>query len=252
MPDRPLPDRPLKVLLAEDQALLRVGLTRILEAGGFQVVATTASAPELTAALTGPNLDVAILDVRLPPTFTTEGLVAAVEARRCRPGLPVLVLSQYVEPLYAGDLLAGGDGAVGYLLKDRVSDVDAFLESVHRVADGGTVLDPEVIAALVRSTHRRRPPVRERESGRQAHHEHLHQARPPSCPGRQPASPGRPGLATRRDVVCRPRSGCAVASRSRWGSRRREHRPRDEEPGARIRGGPTSGRSWSAGPWNEW
>ena len=157
MPDHPLPDHPLRVLLAEDQALLRVGLTRILEAGGFQVVATAESAPELTAALSGPNLDVAILDVRLPPTFTNEGLVAAVEARRRRPGLPVLVLSQYVEPLYAGELLAGGDGAVGYLLKDRVSDVDAFLESVHRVADGGTVLDPEVVAALVRSTHRRQP-----------------------------------------------------------------------------------------------
>ena len=152
-----MPDRTLRVLLAEDQALLRVGLTRILEAGGFQVVATAQSAPELTAALTRPDLDVAILDVRLPPTFTTEGLVAAVQARRQRPGLPVLVLSQYVEPLYAGELLADGDGAVGYLLKDRVSDVDAFLETVNRVADGGTALDPEVVAALVRSTHRRRP-----------------------------------------------------------------------------------------------
>ena len=152
-----MPAHPLRVLLAEDQALLRVGLTRILEAGGFQVLVTAGSAPELAAAFTRPDVDIAIVDVRLPPTFTTEGLVAAVAARRSRPGLPVLVLSQYVEPLYAGELLADGDGAIGYLLKDRVSDVDAFLESVHRVADGGTTLDPEVVAALVRSTHRRRP-----------------------------------------------------------------------------------------------
>jgi DNA-binding NarL/FixJ family response regulator len=145
------------VLLAEDQALLRAGLTRILEAGGFRVVATAATASELDAALTEPDLDVAVLDVRLPPTYTNEGLVAAVEARRRRPGLPVLVLSQYVEPLYAGELLAGGEPGVGYLLKDRVSDVDAFLESVHRVAAGGTALDPEVVAALVRSTRRRTP-----------------------------------------------------------------------------------------------
>ena len=152
-----MPAHPLRVLLAEDQALLRVGLTRILEAGGFRVLVTAGSAPELAAAFTRPDVDIAIVDVRLPPTFTTEGLVAAVAARRSRPGLPVLVLSQYVEPLYAGELLADGDGAIGYLLKDRVSDVDAFLESVHRVADGGTTLDPEVVAALVRSTHRRRP-----------------------------------------------------------------------------------------------
>jgi len=152
-----VPAHPLRVLLAEDQALLRVGLTRILEAGGFRVLVTAGSAPELAAAFTRPDVDIAIVDVRLPPTFTTEGLVAAVAARRSRPGLPVLVLSQYVEPLYAGELLADGDGAIGYLLKDRVSDVDAFLESVHRVADGGTTLDPEVVAALVRSTHRRRP-----------------------------------------------------------------------------------------------
>ena len=152
-----MPAHPLRVLLAEDQALLRAGLSRILTAGGFEVVATAASAPELAAALAGVDIDVAVLDVRLPPTFTTEGLVAAVQARRARPGLPVLVLSQYVEPLYAGELLADGDGAVGYLLKDRVSDVDDFLDAVHRVADGGTRLDPEVVAALVRSTRRRRP-----------------------------------------------------------------------------------------------
>jgi len=150
-------DRPLRVLLAEDQALLRAGLTRILETGGLEVVATVGSAPELRVALTRPDLDIAILDVRLPPTFTTEGLVAAVEARRSRPGLAVLVLSQYVEPLYAGELLADGGGAIGYLLKDRVSDVDDFLEAVDRVAAGGTRLDPQVVAALVRSTHRRRP-----------------------------------------------------------------------------------------------
>jgi DNA-binding NarL/FixJ family response regulator len=145
------PGAPLRVLLAEDQALLRVGLTRILQAGGLTVAATAQNAPELVAALRRPDVDVAVVDVRLPPTFTDEGLVAAVRARRERPGLPVLVLSQYVEPLYAGELLADGQGGVGYLLKDRVSDVDAFLECVHRVARGGTALDPEVVSAVVRT-----------------------------------------------------------------------------------------------------
>jgi DNA-binding NarL/FixJ family response regulator len=149
-----VPDQPqLRAVLAEDQALLRVGLTRILEASAISVVAAVDNGPQLEKLLTvgpgTPEFDIAIVDVRLPPTFSTEGLVAAVAARDARPGLPVLVLSQHVEALYARDLLASGEGAVGYLLKDRVADVDEFVAAVRRVAGGGTVLDPEVVAGLV-------------------------------------------------------------------------------------------------------
>jgi DNA-binding NarL/FixJ family response regulator len=144
-----VPDVTLRALLAEDQALLRVGLTRILDAGGVEVVEAVDNAPSLTRALARDDIDIAVVDVRLPPTQTTEGLVAAIAAREKRPGLPVLVLSQYVEASYARDLVASGQGAVGYLLKDRVADVDAFLDGVRQVAGGGTVLDPEVVAALV-------------------------------------------------------------------------------------------------------
>jgi DNA-binding NarL/FixJ family response regulator len=102
-------------------------------------------------------VDVAAVDVRMPPTYATEGLVAAIEARRARPGFPVLVLSQYVEPLYARELLANGEGAVGYLLKDRVADIDGFVAAVRQVAAGGTVLDPEVVAGLVSGAGREQP-----------------------------------------------------------------------------------------------
>lgn len=157
---RPGDDRgadPLRVVVAEDQALLRVGLTRILEAGGFEVIAAVDNEPALVRALADPAVDVAVLDVRMPPSYSTEGLVAAVEARRDRPGFPVLVLSQYVEPLYARELLASGEGSVGYLLKDRVADVDGFLGAVRQVAAGGTVLDPEVVAGLVSGAGREQP-----------------------------------------------------------------------------------------------
>ena len=157
---RPGDDRgadPLRVVVAEDQALLRVGLTRILEAGGFEVIAAVDNEPALVRALADPAVDVAVLDVRMPPSYSTEGLVAAVEARRDRPGFPVLVLSQYVEPLYARELLASGEGSVGYLLKDRVADVDGFLGAVRQVAAGGTVLDPEVVAGLVSGSGREQP-----------------------------------------------------------------------------------------------
>ncbi|MCB0894842.1 MAG: response regulator transcription factor, partial [Nocardioidaceae bacterium] len=147
----------MRVVVAEDQALLRVGLTRILEAGGFEVVAAVDNEPALVRALADPAVDVAVLDVRMPPSYSTEGLVAAVEARRDRPGFPVLVLSQYVEPLYARELLASGEGSVGYLLKDRVADVDGFLGAVRQVAAGGTVLDPEVVAGLVSGAGREQP-----------------------------------------------------------------------------------------------
>lgn len=155
----------LRAVLAEDQALLRVGLTRILESGGIEVVEAVDNAPSLTRALDREDIDIAVVDVRLPPTHTTEGLEAATTVRAARPAFPVLVLSQWVEPLYARDLLAGGEGAIGYLLKDRVADVDAFLAAVRQVAGGGTVLDPEVVAALVsaRSRPLDRLTARERE-----------------------------------------------------------------------------------------
>jgi DNA-binding NarL/FixJ family response regulator len=139
----------VRVVLAEDLALLRDGLTRILEAHDFEVVAAVDNAPGLTRELQKPDIDVAVVDVRLPPTFTDEGLRAAIEARAERPSLPILVLSQYVEQLYARELLGSGDGSIGYLLKDRVSDVAQFVDAVRRVADGGTVLDPEVVASLL-------------------------------------------------------------------------------------------------------
>ncbi|WP_229055164.1 response regulator transcription factor [Aeromicrobium sp. Leaf350] len=139
----------MRVLLAEDQALLRDGLVRILAADGIEVVESVVDQPGLDRVLRRDDVDVAVVDVRLPPTGTTEGLVSAIAARAERPGLPVLVLSQWVEALYARDLLADGQGAVGYLLKDRVADVDGFVAAVRQVASGGTVLDPEVVAALV-------------------------------------------------------------------------------------------------------
>lgn len=146
-------------MIGEDLALLRDGLIRLLEANGCTVVAAVEDEAGLRRSLLEDDLDVAVVDVRLPPTFTDEGLRVAIEARAARPGLPVLVLSQYVEQLYARELLSGGDGAVGYLLKDRVSDVGRFVESVRQVAGGGTVMDPEVIAALVASRSRRDDPV---------------------------------------------------------------------------------------------
>jgi DNA-binding NarL/FixJ family response regulator len=139
----------MRVILAEDHALLRDGLTRLLEAHDFTVVTAVDNAVSLDKALSELDTDVAVVDVRLPPTFTDEGLRSAIAARALKPGLPVVVFSQYVEQLYARELLESGEGAVGYLLKDRVSDVTAFVDAVRRVADGGTVLDPEVVSTLL-------------------------------------------------------------------------------------------------------
>ena len=139
----------VRVVIAEDQALLRVGLTRILEAGGFTVAATVADASSLDSVLADPDVDAAVMDVRMPPGYATEGLVAAIDARRARQGFPVLVLSQSGELRSARKLLASGEGAIGYLLKDRVADVEGFLGSLRQVIEGGTVLDPEVVAGLV-------------------------------------------------------------------------------------------------------
>jgi DNA-binding NarL/FixJ family response regulator len=148
----------VRVVVAEDLALLRDGLTRLLEAHDIEVAAALADTAALPGILDSEQVDLVIADVRMPPTFTSEGLVAAIEARRAHPGLPVLVLSQYVEQLYARELLSSGEGALGYLLKDRIADVPAFIEAVRQVAAGGTVLDPKVVAAMV-THHRARSPV---------------------------------------------------------------------------------------------
>jgi DNA-binding NarL/FixJ family response regulator len=139
----------VRVILAEDQTLLREGLIRLLESHGFEIVAAAVDADTLAAALAEPDADIALLDVRLPPTGTDEGLRAAVDLRRRRPGFPVLVLSQYVERIYARELLADGQGGVGYLLKERIGDVREFVDALRRVAAGGTLLDPEVVAAVM-------------------------------------------------------------------------------------------------------
>ena len=139
----------MRVVLAEDLALLRDGLTRLLEAFEFEVVEAVDNGPALLPALIRHRPDVAVVDVRLPPTFTDEGLQAAIAARTEIPGLPVLVLSQHVEPLYARELLTDRNGGVGYLLKDRISNVGQFVDAVRRVADGGTAMDPEVVSQLL-------------------------------------------------------------------------------------------------------
>jgi DNA-binding NarL/FixJ family response regulator len=139
----------VRVVLGEDLALLRDGLIRLLTANGFDVIEAVDNGPSLLRALVEHRPDVAVVDVRLPPTFTDEGLRAAIEARAAVPGLPVLVLSQYVEQLYARELLSDGRGGVGYLLKDRVANVAQFVDAVRRVADGGTAMDPEVVSQLL-------------------------------------------------------------------------------------------------------
>ncbi|MFF2168907.1 LuxR C-terminal-related transcriptional regulator [[Kitasatospora] papulosa] len=139
----------MRVVLAEDLFLLRDGLVRMLEAYDFEIAAAVESGPELTRVLAELRPDVAVVDVRLPPSHTDEGLQCALTARRERPGLPVLVLSQHVEQLYARELLADGNGGIGYLLKDRVFDADQFIDAVRRVAAGGTAMDPQVISQLL-------------------------------------------------------------------------------------------------------
>jgi DNA-binding NarL/FixJ family response regulator len=156
----------VRVVLAEDSVLLREGLVRLLGEAGADVVEAVGDGTQLVRAVAELRPDVAVVDVRMPPTFTDEGLRAAIEARRQVPGTGVLVLSQYVEEAYASDLLADGAGGVGYLLKDRVSALSDLADALERVASGGTVLDPEVVAQLF--ARRRRDPLdaltpRERE-----------------------------------------------------------------------------------------
>jgi DNA-binding NarL/FixJ family response regulator len=139
----------VRIVLAEDSVLLREGLVRLLAEAGHDVAAAVDDADALVPAVLEHRPDVAVVDVRMPPTFTDDGLRAAVEARRALPGLGVLVLSQYVEESYARDLLGDGSGGVGYLLKDRVQDLASLTDALDRVAAGGTVLDPEVVAQLL-------------------------------------------------------------------------------------------------------
>ena len=150
----------MRAVVAEDLFLLRDGLVRLLEAHDVEVEAAVDSAPGLLQALLDHRPDVAVVDVRLPPSFTDDGLRAALDARRQVPGLPVLILSQYVEQLYARELLADQAGGVGYLLKDRVFNDDQFIDAIRAVAGGGTVMDPEVVAKLLGRRARDEPITR--------------------------------------------------------------------------------------------
>ena len=147
----------MRIVIAEDSVLLREGITRLLAEYGHEVVAAEGDATRLLAVVTHHQPDLVIVDVRMPPTHTDEGLRAAVELRTQRPATPVLVLSQYVEERYATELLALGTVGVGYLLKERVADVREFVEAACRVADGGTALDPEVVSQLFARSRRRDP-----------------------------------------------------------------------------------------------
>ena len=145
----------MRIVIAEDAVLLRAGLVRLLTDAGHQVVAETDTAEGLVKAVQDHRPDFALVDVRLPPTFSDEGIRAAVLIRSAHPGVAVLVLSQYVEERYAAELIASRREGLGYLLKDRVADVDQFLESVQTVGAGGTVLDPEVLTQLLVRSRRR-------------------------------------------------------------------------------------------------
>lgn len=151
----------MRVVVADDSVILREGLVRLLTEAGFDVVGQAADGTELLAQVEGHRPDVAIVDIRMPPTHTDEGLRAARELRSRHPGLGVLVLSQYVRPSYAFELLADGTDGIGYLLKDRVSDLGELADSVRRVGDGGSVLDPAVVAQLVNRRRMGNDPIEE-------------------------------------------------------------------------------------------
>ena len=147
----------MRVVIAEDSVLLRDGLTRMLTDHGHEVVGTSDDAVGVLQLVEAQQPDLVILDVRMPPTHTDEGIRAAIELRAAHPGLPIVVLSQYVEENYASELLSGDLGGTAYVLKDRVTDVGDFLETVQRVANGGTVIDPEVVSQLLVRTRRQEP-----------------------------------------------------------------------------------------------
>ena len=154
MPEPSRPDRPLRTVVADDSVLLRDGIVRLLGDSGFDVVAAVGDGDALLDAVTEHEPDLCIVDVRMPPTHTDEGLRAAIEIRRRAPSTAVLVLSQYVEEYYAGELLAGDVSGVGYLLKDRVIDVEDFLVALRRVADGGSAVDADVVRQILSSSQR--------------------------------------------------------------------------------------------------
>jgi DNA-binding NarL/FixJ family response regulator len=139
----------MRVILCEDSALVRDGLERLLGTHGFQITASVTNATAFLDAVKSDPPDVCVVDVRLPPSFTDEGVRAAIEARELVPGLPIVILSQYVEQTYARELFKRSDGGVGYLLKDRVADPAQFVDAVRRVAEGGTALDPEAVSQLL-------------------------------------------------------------------------------------------------------
>ena len=145
----PVEASPLRVVIAEDSALIREGIARLIQESGGTVVAKVGDGPSFVAAVVEHRPDVSVVDVRMPPSQRDEGLRAAIEARRLVPGTPILVLSQYVERQYATELLADRAGGVGYLLKDRVGDIREFMDALRRVGRGGTALDPEVVAQLM-------------------------------------------------------------------------------------------------------
>ncbi|MFC5338048.1 response regulator [Leucobacter denitrificans] len=159
----------MRILICEDSVLLREGLVRLLEHSGHEVVAALADAHALAETVAEQNPELCILDVRLPPSFTDEGIRGALELRRMHPSLPILVLSQYVEEQYASELIGTGGGSstggIGYLLKDRVADVSDFVDALERVGKGGTVLDPEVVSQLL--TRRRQDERMQRLSDRE-------------------------------------------------------------------------------------
>jgi len=147
----------MRIVIAEDSVLLRAGLVRLLTDSGIEVVGEAADAEALLASVAANAPDLVLTDVRMPPTHTDEGVRAALRIRQEHPGIAILVLSQYVEEYYASELLSGDTAGVGYLLKDRVADVDDFIASVRRVASGGTVLDPEVVGQLLTKSRQRHP-----------------------------------------------------------------------------------------------
>jgi DNA-binding NarL/FixJ family response regulator len=150
----------VRIVIAEDSVLLRAGLTRLLVDEGEEVVATVGDADSLLDVVERHRPDMAVVDVRMPPTHTDDGLRAAIQVRSRWPEVGILVLSQYVEETYATELLAADTGGLGYLLKDRIADVAEFMDAVRRVGDGGTALDPEVVAQLLARTRRRDPLAR--------------------------------------------------------------------------------------------
>ena len=162
-----MPVGPVRLVVAEDLYLLREGLVRLLKARGFEIAAAVDSAPDLLTALLEHRPDLAIVDIRLPPTHTDDGLRAALAAREQLPGLPILLLSQYVEPVYAQELLADQAGGVGYLLKDRVFSDDQFVDVIRTVVAGGTVMDPQVVTKLLVRRGRSEPLARLTERERQ-------------------------------------------------------------------------------------